>query len=229
MENRELHTIDPLFDFQALCDTDMGLYRLIKRDYYCKDSIFDDDLFNSASIRFIKTMLMCRDHFNPLFLFCKKNKMKDEELDDLYRQFLEEEYDNILKLSPPTAVFELASVSNSVKKIVNATVICKSENEKQWIEKHDNRLKCIIDNFKDFDIVKYDTIYIKDIYNLVLLKQESINLKNIILSKYSFNLEIATAKMELPIVDIAQKYYKKNKFILIDPYKDLSIPVSEIG
>lgn len=227
MENKQIHTIDPLFDFQALCDTDLGLYRLIKRDFYDR-SVFNNELFDSKDERFVKTMLMCRDHFNPLFLFCKKNKMKDEELDDLYREFLDKEYDNILKLSPPTAIFELAAVSNSVKKLVNVTVLCKSENEKQWIQKYDSRLKCIIEDFQDFDITKYDTIYIKDIYNLLGLKQETIDLKNIFIAKYVFNLEIATSKLEIPIINITQRYYKKNKFILIDPYKDLSIPVSEM-
>lgn len=227
MENKQIHTIDPLFDFQALCDTDLGLYRLIKRDFYDR-SVFNNELFDSKDERFVKTMLMCRDHFNPLFLFCKKNKMKDEELDDLYREFLDKEYDNILKLSSPTAIFELAAVSNSVKKLVNVTVLCKSENEKQWIQKYDSRLKCIIEDFQDFDITKYDTIYIKDIYNLLGLKQETIDLKNIFIAKYVFNLEIATSKLEIPIINITQRYYKKNKFILIDPYKDLSIPVSEM-
>lgn len=226
MEQQQIHTIDPLFDFQLLCDTDMGLYNLIKRDYYDKE-VFDNYLFESTNDRFIKTKLMCREYFNPLHIFCKKGKMTHKELDNLYAEFLEKEYDNILELSPPTAVFQLASVSNSVKKIVSPVIICKSEAEVKWIKKYDSKLKCIIEDFKDFDITKYDTIYIKDIYTLLLLKQESLNLKNIIIGRYVFNLEIANTQIELPIIEVSQKYYVQNKFMLIDVYKDISIPVTE--
>lgn len=226
MEQQQLHTIDPLFDFQLLCDTDLGLYNLIKRDYYDK-SVFDNYLFDSKNDRFIKTKLMCREYFNPLHIFCKKDKMTDKELDTLYAEFLEKEYDNILKLSPPTAVLQLASTSNSVKNIVNPVIICKCEAEKKWIEKYDSKLKCIIADFKDFNISKYDTIYIKDIYTLLLLEQKSIDLKNIIIGRYVFNLEIANSKIELPIIEVSQRYYINNQFMLIDVYKDISIPVSE--
>ena len=228
MEAKELYTIDPLFDFQTICDTDIGLYRLIKAEYYDRN-VFDNYLFDTKDIRFIKTMLMCRDHFNPLFLFCKKGVYTTEEMDDLYKQFLDEEYEKILKLSPPTAVFELASVSNSVKGIINPTILCARKEEKEWVNEYNDKLKCMIDKFDGLDISKYDTIYIKDIYNLLLIKQDTLTLKNIFISKYSFNLEIATARIELPLKSITQLYYLDNKFYLVDTYKNLAIPVSEMN
>lgn len=225
--DREIHTIDPLFDFQVLCDIDLGLYNLIKRDYYDK-TVFDNNLFDSNDERFIKTMLLSRSKFNPLFIFCKNNIMKDEEIDDLYQQFLNEEYENILKLSMPTNIMDVLCISNSIKNVVNSTVLCKSQLEIDWIHKYNTKIKCIIDKYDKFDLTKYDTLYIKDIYNLLLFKQESIDMKNIILPRFMFNLELVSRKIEMPIVEIAQKYYKRNKFITADPYKDIHVPLSEM-
>ena len=230
MENNQqsIYTIDPLFDFQALCDTDLGLYRLIKRDYYDRD-IFNNDLFDSTNLNFVKTMLLTRDKFNPLFIFCKENVLTNDEIDDLYRQFLDEEYDNILKLSSPTAIMSLAAVSNSVNKIVDVTVLCKSQKEVDWIRKYSNKLRCIVSNYENFDIGKYDTIYIKDLYTLLSFKQENINMKNIIFSRFLFNMENASKKIAVPVIEVSKKYYKNNKFMSAEPYKNLHEPVSEMG
>lgn len=230
MENNQqpIYTIDPLFDFQSLCDTDLGLYRLIKRDYYDRN-IFNNDLFDSTNLNFVKTMLLTRDKFNPLFIFCKENALTNDEIDDLYRQFLDEEYDNILKLSSPTAIMSLAAVSNSVNKIVDVTVLCKSQKEVDWIRKYSNKLRCIVSNYENFDIGKYDTIYIKDLYTLLSFKQENINMKNIIFSRFLFNMENASKKIAVPVIEVSKKYYKNNKFMSAEPYKNLHEPVSEMG
>lgn len=224
---KQFYTLDPLFDFQALCDTDLGLYRLIKRDYYNED-LFDKDLFNSTNLDFIKIMLLTRIKFNPLFIFCNKGVLTDEELDDLYMQFLNEEYDNILELSPYTSIMNVAAVSNSVNKIVNATVLCKSQKEVDWVHKYTNKLNCIISETKNFNLTDYDTIYIKDLYDLLLFDQDTIDMKNIIFSNYKFNLEIASSKMTVPLIEVTKNYYKRNKFMTIEPYKDISLPMTEM-
>lgn len=224
---QEIKSINPIFDFQAICDTDLGLYRLIKRDYYDKN-IFDNNLFDNNDERFIKTMLLCRDKFNPLFIFCKKNIYPDKEIDDLYRQFLNEEYDNILKLSPPTNIMDIATISNSIKNIVNVTVLCKDKKEIEWLNKYNKKLKYIVSDYKDFKLDKYDTIYIKDIYDLLFFDQDTIDMKNIIIPRFLFNLENGSRKIEMPIIEVSNKYYKRNKFITVDPYKDITVPVGEM-
>lgn len=223
----QMYTLDPLFDFQCLCDTDIGLYRLIKKDYYDK-SIFDNYLFDSKDDRFIKTILLSRTKFNPLFIFCKEGKLTDEDKDNLYQQFLDEEYDRILELSEPTSLFTIASASNSVNKIVNVTVLCDNEKEVKWVSKYNYKLKCIVSKYKNFKLDNYDTLYLKDIYNLIQFNQESIKNKNIILPRFMFNLETAYSKIEMPIIEVSKKYYKENKFMLSDPYKDIMIPVKEM-
>ena len=126
-------------------------------------------------------------------------ELSDEELDNLYEQFLNEEYDNILKLSPPTGIMNIASISNSIDNVVSGTVLCKTEQEKQWIEKRDKKLNCIIGNLIGFDIKNYDTIYIKELYSLTVLKQESIKLKNIIFPKFLFLLKVFQRYAYLPL------------------------------
>lgn len=227
MENKPIYTIDPLFDFQALCDTDLGLYKLIKRDYYDRN-VFDNILFDSTNINFVKTMILTRQKFNPLSIFCKKGIMKDNELDELYKQFLDEEYDNILSLSSPTAIMNIAAVSNSVNKIVNVTVLCKTQKEADWIHKYTYKLDCIVSDYDNFDLSKYDTVYIKDLYTLLSFNQDSINKKNIIFSNFFFNLENGSSKFTIPIVEVSKKYYKRNKFMTAEPYKDIYAPMGEM-
>lgn len=228
MNSQQIYTLDPLFDFQCLCDIDIGLYRLIKKDYYDR-SIFDNNLFDSNDDRFIKTILLSRTKFNPLFIFCKQNKLSDENIDNLYQQFLDEEYDRILELSEPSAFMTVASAANSIKnKLVNVTILCNNKKEVDWVSKYNYKLKCIIDEYKDFKLDKYDTIYIKDIYNLIQFNQESLKNKNIIIPRYVFNLEIAYSKIDMPIIEVSKKYYKENKFMLSDPYKDIWVPIKEM-
>lgn len=229
MENKKpIYTLHPLFDFQAICDTDIGLYRLIKKEYYDK-SVFKNELFDSKDEMFIRTELLCRKNFNPLFLFCKENIMSDEELDDLYQQFLDEEYDKIIDLSPITSIMNLAATSNSVRDIVTASILCKTDKEKEWVYKYTKKLNCIVSEYKQFKLDRFDSIYIKDIYTLLLFDQSTLKDKNILISRFNFNLENEYTKVELPIMNISQKYYKNNKFMLIDPYKNISIPMGEMN
>lgn len=226
MINRQFYTIDPLFDFQILCDTDLGLYRLIKQDYYDR-SVFSNEIFDSNDEIFIKTILLCRKLFNPLFTFCKEGSLSDKEKDDIYQEFLDTEYNKILNFSTPTTLMKVASISNNTNNIINVTVLCKSEDEVKWIKRYNSRLKCIISDYKGLDLSPYDTIYIKDIYSLLLFNQESIDKKNIIFGNYVFNLEDQSGKLEIPILDIAKKYYIKNKFMATDVYDNVYPPMSE--
>ena len=65
-------------------------------------------------------------------------------------------------------------------------------------------------------------------YTVLLFDQNTLKNKNIRISRFNFNLETEYHKIELPILEISEKYYKNNKFMLIDPYKDISVPVSEM-
>jgi len=222
----QIHTIDPLFDFQSVCDIDFGLYKLIKEEYYDRD-IFNNYLFDSDDDRFIRTVLLSREYFNPLFIFCKKGVLTGTEMDDLYQEFLEKEYDKIISLSTPTTIMEIATISNSLNKMVNVTILCATPKEAEWVKNHNHKLKCVISDYKDFDLTPYDTLYIKDIYTLLAFKQDTLINKNIIFPRFIFNLE-KSKNIEIPILEVSKKYYKNNKFMATDPYKGISVPVSEM-
>ena len=222
----QIHTIDPLFDFQSVCDIDFGLYKLIKEEYYDRD-IFNNYLFDSDDDRFIRTVLLSREYFNPLFIFCKKDVLTGTEMDDLYQEFLEKEYDKIISLSTPTTIMEIATISNSLNKMVNVTILCATPKEAEWVKNHNHKLKCVISDYKDFDLTSYDTLYIKDIYTLLAFKQDTLINKNIIFPRFIFNLE-KSKNIEIPILEVSKKYYKNNKFMATDPYKGISVPVSEM-
>ena len=227
MNGGQIYNIDPIFDFQLLCDTDLGLYHLIREDYYDR-SVFNNYLFDSDDLDYIKTVLLCRKLFNPLFVYCKEDSLTDEEKDNIYKEFLDTEYDRILDLASPTTIMEIASRANNTNNIVNVTILCKNEKEKEWIKRYNSRLKCIISDYENFDLNNYDTVYIKDIYSLFLFNQDSINQKNIIFPNYFFNLEVQNGKLEVPVLEIAKKYYQNNTFLSIQPYKDIYPPATEM-
>ena len=148
-------------------------------------------------------------------------------MDDLYQEFLEKEYDKIISLSTPTTIMEIATISNSLNKMVNVTILCATPKEAEWVKNHNHKLKCVISDYKDFDLTPYDTLYIKDIYTLLAFKQDTLINKNIIFPRFIFNLE-KSKNIEIPILEVSKKYYKNNKFMATDPYKGISVPVSEM-
>ena len=94
-EGNTIGIIKPLVPFNCIVDTDVGLIQLIKTEYRSPD-IFNIGLLDSfINNRGIIKLLYHRKTKNPLLPF-----MNDQEdvatADDLYKQFMEKEYRNII-------------------------------------------------------------------------------------------------------------------------------------
>ena len=94
--------------FDVLIDADIGLWNLIARDY--RNEIFFLPGMLDLSDTHKKYFSIVREERNPIMLLLSE---PDKSLaDDFYNQFMEKEYDNILKLSPNTDVSKAVSYTH---------------------------------------------------------------------------------------------------------------------
>lgn len=174
-----------LIDFNCLIDTEIGLIQLI-RDNYLDPDVFNVKLLKSSSFKLL-SLLINRKEYNPLYLIANDNISK-QDLDDYYKEFVDTEYENILKKSYITEMERFISLSISEPSI-HVTFLCKSPIEIE-ILKSINSLKrvkysTIIAGEKDTSIyTSYYFKYITDDLNNYIYK-----FKNYYFSSYKLNFD----------------------------------------
>ena len=115
----------PLVSFDCIIDTDFGLLSLIDREYL-DSSVFDIGFFNNHhKVRELVKVLYEREQKNPLSI-CIKDSNYD--IESLYKEFMNDKYKDILKVSMITEIYNLLEqfkVSGEVK----AQIVCSNEYE----------------------------------------------------------------------------------------------------
>ena len=117
-----------LVDFNMVVDTDLGLINMMKKEY--NNTEFVLSYINSMNDKIIIEQLLDRKEKNPLSIIIK-DEYKDS-IDNLYKEFLETEYDNILKYNTLTDIMNLIRVYINTG-AVYITIICKNKSEEQFI------------------------------------------------------------------------------------------------
>lgn len=205
-----------LIDFNLLIDTDYGLIKLIKTEY--SENEFINVLLSKMRDKIILGELVSRKDKNPLYIAL--NKDYKESADSLYKEFMESEYDSILKYSISTSLLELILTYIETNSCT-VTVICKNKSEEQIINKY--KLKAIIsDNYADIDISEFDSIYIKDYREI--LEFQFLKAKNIFIGNYRFNLE---EDNYTPIKEVSLLVGDINIISVIDVYNSNKYIISE--
>lgn len=205
-----------LIDFNLLIDTDYGLIKLIKTEY--SENEFINVLLSKMRDKIILGELVSRKDKNPLYIAL--NKDYKESADSLYKEFIESEYDSILKYSISTSLLELILTYIETNSCT-VTVICKNKSEEQIINKY--KLKAIIsDNYADIDISEFDSIYIKDYREILEFK--FLKAKNIFIGNYRFNLE---EDNYTPIKEVSLLVGDINIISVIDVYNSNKYIISE--
>lgn len=200
-----------LVDFNMVVDTDLGLINMMKREY--NNTEFVLKYINSMKDKIIIDQLLERKDKNPLSIIIK-DEFRDS-IDNLYKEFIETEYDNILKYSSTTDIISLINVYINTG-AVHVDIICKNKSEEQIINNLNiPQLKVIVENDKSkIDLSNYDTIFIKD-YSDILNFTEVVA-KNIFIGNYKFNLEDDN---RIPLNDISLIVGKTNLVSIIDVYE----------
>lgn len=152
-------TMAPLISFHTLVDSDVGLIRLIQKEYL-DPSVFDVSFFDRP-LDDIVMDLYNRNTANPLCLFSKENR---EVLDDYHTQFFKNRGKAILELSIITNVMDMISYFNSSNEI-KATILYYSDLQKDILDsipELDNNDKVCIDPINVLQYPQYFFKYIQE-------------------------------------------------------------------
>lgn len=209
-------TINVLVPFNLLVDTDMGLIKLIQFEYH-NTTFFYEGLLN-ATIEEQQFLLIRRTNPNPLSVILQEDVRG--EADNLYNQFMEKEYDKIIKLSTNTSIANLAVLLRVTKdQVVRITVLCSCEEEIKLLRArgiHQN--KTIIGKPEDISINDYDTIYLKNIQDIRLYR--NVYKKSIYVANYGFNITMVPDEPD-PLLpkDIIREFGVYNEFRVFTIYR----------
>jgi hypothetical protein len=186
-----------LMDFDCYVDTEFGLLQLIKKNYLDK-SVFNIDKLNQSSKQLILS-LIDRERKNPLSIIANDG-ISEEDLDDYYKEFMEEEYNNILNLSVTTELKSLLELMKTESSI-HVTFLCRNEDEVNILKEDSSTDNCkfIIDN-PDNDYSKFTAFYFKYINQDI--KRYLYEYKTYYFSKYRLNFD---DKFEIKEPDIINK------------------------
>lgn len=208
----------PLIPFNCIFDTDYGLLKLIYSEYL-DPSIFDIEWFRKHNR--ICDMVSClyeRKFPNPLSLCLLDREDKDNFVDELYKSFIEEKYNEILSNSIRTEIFNLLSLFN-ISKDVKTTIVYSNSLELEYMELI-KELKIIpkisfTELAETIDI--YQQFYFKSIIDddYINIIADSLKVKNIYLANYPFNNEGHFVAISEPLKTLIAN---KNFIRLIDIY-----------
>lgn len=189
-EGNTIGIIKPLVPFNCIVDTDVGLIQLIKTEYRSPD-IFNIGLLDSfINNRGIIKLLYHRKTKNPLLPF-----MNDQEdvatADDLYKQFMEKEYRNIIVKSVMTGMYKLLHYFTLAEEIA-ANISYSNPIEEEIINKNKILKKIRAISIKEIPdrAANLDAFFFKDVEDdyfrasLPVLKS-----KNITFLDYGYNFD----------------------------------------
>lgn len=211
-----------LVEFDMLVDTEYGLIRLLK-DKYCDERFFFKDILNLEE-KLLKGVLMERTMFNPLQVAFKDESLV-ELMDSFYKQFMEREYEEILKRSCLTNIINVVKMGIDTEGVIRFDIICKNKMQRDYMthimsDCLPSLYNIVLDTEELYDVSKYDAVFIKDIRNLVRYK--NLYGKVIYLANMTYNIDqkLFAEKQMFSIKEEFAFYVTRDefKFITLYPY-----------
>lgn len=211
-----MYITDVLVPFNILVDTDMGLLKLVEFDYN-NDLYFLQGILHTSETN-QQYAMVTRTKINPLSVILQYD---DNDLaENLYSQFMEKEYVQILKLSCNTSIRDLSELLNTtIDQVIRITILCKSEQEQREVEdRHIKSFRTIVESdLNKINLSDYQVLFVKSIYDLD--RYRNVTGLNIYVPNYGFNITI-DPEMSQPLLpeDILKKYGKENEFEIFSIY-----------
>lgn len=213
--------LNVLVDFNTIIDTDFGLLALIDREYLDKDLLSVDWFNKHHTIKELTKALYTRTCKNPLHL-CNVS-MNESEENSLYDEFMNKKYDDILKLSMITSVYEFLN-QLKLSGEIGITIVCNNEKEIELLNSLSVTSKINKTLLFDLDIDKislnYHQFLFKYIDSGLITYLKDIIDKTVYVASYGFNID-QERHMIINNEYTLNLSYKRNIFKLIDLY-DLS-------
>lgn len=153
--------LTPLFGFDTIIDTDIGLLNLI-RNQYLDERVFKKDFFKTKFYQQLYE-LYHRKEENPLYVFAKDSENR-EQLDAYYHEFLDTCYTDILDMSISTEVYHLMRMCKNSPDF-EIGILCKRQEEIDFLSEEED--------FKDIKLYLLEKINSKvtDTYKQFFLKR----------------------------------------------------------
>lgn len=210
-----MYIINTLVPFEVLVDIDMGLLKLIEFEYH-DESFFYPGILNTSEEN-QKYFLVNRTSPNVVESLLT---VDDKDLaNNLYSQFMEREYEKILKLSCNTAICDLTLLlRKDINQIVRVTCICADEKQQKIItDRKISVFKTVVSKLEDMSIKDFGTIFVKNVEDLY--KFRHIEGKTIYIPSYRFNVDIDPNNPD-PLLpeNILFDFSKDNEFRVYTPY-----------
>lgn len=215
---KSAYTIDSIVPFNMVIDMEMGLIKLIEFEYY--NNFFYNHLLGNDN--YMMYLLQHRKKKNPLSIIAKENT-SDEELDDMYHQFMDQRYQDILRLSPNTNIFNLMKMTKNDECIHMTLVFDNEEEEKLFDKRNGEVFRRYQGSILDEEVLKNNgSLYCK--YFDDLKGHDEIEGKVIYLADYDFNKSI-TKEGIFPNMDIYKDLISNEfKFINLHSIDETKFP-----
>ncbi len=203
-----------LIPFDCFIDIDLGLMKLLKEKYNNPEIIYDSILREKDW--YIIYLLLTRVDENPLSIILKEKYQPNRDI--LRDQFITQEYDAILRLSRPNKILDLIYIMYA-SDAVDIDILCSDVREQEYLTtlfKNEKINSFVAQHLNKIDIIKYDTIFIKNYKDI--LNYKGLIKKNIYVLDYKFNTEFDPNNKLRPIVIIEGLISDKNATNIISPY-----------
>lgn len=213
--------ISPLITFDCIFDTDFGLLKLIRNEYFDKKVFSFDFFFQNDKTKDMITSLYLRSEKNPLSL-CINSEYK-KEADNLYEEFMKDKYDKIVEYSMPTEIYNLIEALN-LSGESNPTILYSRKEELSILNSHNvtkNTQKISINEITDVE--PFNQFYFKDIDNQYLdYLAKYIRSDSVYFGYYNYNMEDGNIKVNKNVSILS---INRNSIYLIDIYNKQKLGV----
>lgn len=158
-----------LITSDCVIDREIGLIKLIQYDYRNTD-LFFDSILDDCTLEQQQYLLYNRRNPNPLSVIVDESNW--DAIDKIYKQFIDEQYDNIVDLSCNTKIFELLKLIIAGETPEKCTILCNTEHEADVITSRlyqfgRNSVSAMVEpNYERIDVSIYDEIFIRYMFQI---------------------------------------------------------------
>lgn len=203
--------------FESMFDLNFGLIKVIQK-HFKHANCFDQNLLELSDDD-LAYELMTNKNENPIKWIFKKDYSEDSA-DDLRDTIKEKYYDEVLKFSKPTCIYNIFDAFENIGggNLITGYVACKNEKQLQFIKNKIPTIKAFVKEYIDVNRETYGSLYIN---NIKLIKEfDKVIGKNIFILNYRYNFEEDGSGL---LKDYYSIYKELNEIKIMDSFNDLDI------
>ena len=206
-----------LVDCNCLLDYDLTIMKIFQMDYNNPELV--DQRVMHYTLGQLKMALVRRTNANPLSICISENTVKGENLNNILKELIESNKDEIFRLMTPTGTTKLVNMMSYSNKGFNITILCPDQYNADLISRFipDKGINIVI-GVDNINVDDYDAFMVKDIRDVFALPAK-LSKKVIFVQNYEFNITRDSDSTPLPNVEQTMALMmEKNGVMLIEVY-----------